>query len=50
MVLWSKKLWLYFWTNLTSAANFCTCTYPKRNLLECVGWVIYPREGVLHLE
>ena len=39
---------LYSCTHLTSAANFCT--YPERNLLDCLGRVSYPREGVMHLE
>ena len=39
---------LYSCTHLTSAANFCT--YPERNLLDCLGRVNYPREGVMHLE
>ena len=39
---------LYSCTHLTSAANFCT--YPERNLLDCLFGEIYPREGVMHLE
>ena len=40
---------LYYYSYLPSSAAIFY-TYPEGNMLDCLCWVNYPREGVVHLE